>query len=35
MYKAYQRAPYNGGYPQVVETYDPYGNPQRVIVQNP
>jgi len=28
-------APMYEGYPQVVETYDPYGNPQRVIIPNP
>ena len=34
MYQVYQRAPYNGGYSQVVETCDPYENPQRVTVPN-
>ena len=35
MYQGYQQPAYNGGYPQVVDTYDPYGNPQRVIIPNP
>jgi hypothetical protein len=35
MYQGYQQPVYHGGYPQVVETYDPYGNRQRVVIPNP
>lgn len=35
MYQGYQQPAYSGGYPQVVDTYDPYGNPPRVIIPNP
>ena len=35
MYQGSQQPAYNGGYPQVVDTYDPYGNPQRVVIPNP
>lgn len=31
----YQPSGYDGGYPQVVDTLDSYGNPQRVIIPNP
>jgi hypothetical protein len=31
----YQRSGHGAGYPQVVDTYDPYGNPQSVIIPNP
>lgn len=35
MYQGQQQPVYSGGYPQIVETYDPYGNPRNVIVPNP
>lgn len=33
--QAYQQSGYGGGYPQMLDAYDPYGNPQQVVIPNP
>jgi hypothetical protein len=35
MYHGHQPPVYGGGYPALVETYDPYGNPQGLVIPNP